>query len=251
MIGEKKMRQITAPTAMAIIDQIRRSRSSRRWSTTDIVPVASPFRLSFSFSFSAAFRATRAYPASESAAGPAGGGASPAGPAPPAAGAAVPHAPAVWRPARPTCLPISGSFSGPKTSRATTKIATSSNGPRLNIASFQTNRRKCYRLLSRHPVRGVSAEEAAGRGRFRKEKWRRAVPAVALLLDVGDGVGQLLEPRVVLQHEVEVEQVVVRYRGARWAGFPQLGREVPDVHLDAGAGEEVDDAGVSRLRDPQ
>src|SRR5437762_12148227 len=68
------------------------------------------------------------------------------------------------------------------------------------------------------------------------------VPGRELLLDVGGAVGQLLEPHVVLQHEVEVEQVVVRYRGAGRAGFPQLGREVPDIHLDAGAGEEVDDA---------
>jgi hypothetical protein len=78
MIGSKKMKQITAPTAMAISDQTMRSRSSRRWSTTDIVPVGSAFFFPFFFSArrSASFQATDRYRESGSA-GRSGGAASP------------------------------------------------------------------------------------------------------------------------------------------------------------------------------
>jgi hypothetical protein len=100
MSGSKKMKQSTAPTAMAMIDQTRRSRSSRRWSTTDMVAVGSTFSFfffffSFSTRLSEASLTTRAYRGSESA-GSLGGGVSPAcWMAPPGAGAAVSASPDV------------------------------------------------------------------------------------------------------------------------------------------------------------
>src|SRR5438105_14512020 len=45
----------------------------------------------------------------------------------------------------------------------------------------------------------------------------------------GGQLSQTLEPVVVLEQEVEVEQVVVAYRGAIGAGLPQLLGQGPDL----------------------
>jgi len=96
-----------------------------------------------------------------------------------------------------------------------------------------------------HARRKQGEDDDAGEGREQREQPEH--PVTLAVRRPADLQSELLEPAVVLQQQMEVEEVVGR-EGRTDAGLVQLGRQAPHLHAHAARHEQVDDAAACFLR---